>query len=168
MRFPIYESLYFLNRNIQDLVVILEEIEKAPGIPKRAFDAYKVEIQYLRSHATQDVLAVMNDKEIQEMAALGKQKKAYEDSLRDLDDVYFEVQEREEQRRRQGLPSLIGVLRGYQPYTAERKETDVEPWVARSSHVVRSGRKNRPTAGDPHRNASAPKTRAKRRSGKAS
>jgi len=87
MRFPIYESLYFLNRNIQDLVVILEEIEKAPGIPKRAFDAYKVEIQYLRSHATQDVLEVMNDKEIQEMAVLGKQKKAYEDSLRDLDDV---------------------------------------------------------------------------------
>jgi hypothetical protein len=168
MRFPVYESLYFLNRNVQDLLVILEEIEKAPGIPKRAFDAYKVEIQYLRSHATQDVLEVMNDKEIHEMAVLGKQKKAYEDSLRDLDDVYFEVQEREEQRRRQGLPSLIGVLRGYQPSTAERVETDVEPSVARSSHVVRSGRENRPTAGDPHRNASAPKTRAKRRSRKAS
>ncbi|SRR5258707_3233941 len=168
MRFPVYESLYFLNRNVQDLLVILEEIKKAPGIPKRSFDAYKVDIEYLRSHATQDVLEIMNDKEIDEMARLGKQKKAYNDSLRDLDDVYFEVQEREEQRRRQGLPSLIGVLRGYQPSTAEREETDVEPSVARSSHVVRSGRENRPTAGDPHRNASAPKTRAKRRSRKAS
>ena len=56
----------------------------------------------------------MNNKEIEEMARLGKQKKAYEDSIRDLDDCYFEVQEREEQRRKQGLPSLIGVLRGYQ------------------------------------------------------
>jgi hypothetical protein len=104
-------------------------------MPKRAFDAYRVDIEYLRSHATQDVLEIMNDKEINEMATLGRQKKAYEDSLRDIDDVYFEVQEREEQRHKQGLPSLIGVLRGYQPSGSEQEETDVEPSVARSSRV---------------------------------
>src|SRR6266404_3022292 len=110
MRFPVYESLYFLNRNVQDILVILEEIKKSPGMPRKSFEAYQVEIQYLRSHATQDVLEVMNNAEIHEMAKLDKQKRAYEDSIRDVDDVYFEVQRREEQRRKQGLPSLIGVL----------------------------------------------------------
>jgi hypothetical protein len=168
MRFPIYESLYFLNRNIQDLVVILDEIKKAPGIPKRAFDAYRVDIEYLRSQATQDVLEVMNDKEINEMATLGKQKKAYEDSIRDLDDVYFEVQDREEQRRKEGLPPLIGVLRGYQPPSSDREETDVEPSVARGSHIVDSQRAGKSASKTLHRNQPIPKTRPKRRSGKSS
>ena len=70
MRFPVYESLYFLNLNIQALLVILEEIKKAPGIPKRAFDAYSVEIQYLRSHATQDILEVMNDNTLVQISFL--------------------------------------------------------------------------------------------------
>jgi hypothetical protein len=141
MRFPVYESLYFLNRNVQNILVILEELRKAPGMPKRAFDAYKVDIEYLRSHATQDVLEVMNDKEIDEMAKLGKQKKADHDSLRDLDDIYFEVQEREEQRRKQGLPSMMGVLpRGHQSPVSAEEETDIEPLVARSSSIARSQR----------------------------
>jgi hypothetical protein len=125
MRFLVYESLYFLNRNIDDLLVVLEEIRKCPGMPERSFEAYKVEIQYLRSRATQDVLEAMNDMEIDEMATLGKQKKDYEDTIRDLDDVYFEVQQREEQRRKQGLPSLIGILpRDYPSPTSASAETD--------------------------------------------
>jgi hypothetical protein len=105
-----YESLYVLNRSVQDHLLILERIRRVPGIAKKAFDAYKVELQYLCSSATQDILEVMSDKEIEEQARLGKQKKAYDDRLRDRDDVYFEVQEREEQRRRQGLRPLIGIL----------------------------------------------------------
>jgi hypothetical protein len=53
---------------------------------------------------------VMNDAELEEAARLGKQKKVYDDSIRDPDDVYFEVQRREEERREKGLPPLIGVL----------------------------------------------------------
>jgi hypothetical protein len=67
------------------------------------------------------------------MAKLGKQKKAYDDSIRDLDDVYFEVQEREEQRRKQGLPSLIGVLRGHQSPVSAREDADDDTVPSRFS-----------------------------------
>jgi len=114
-----------LNRNFQDKLVSLEENKKSPGMPRKSFEAYQVEIQYLRSQATQDVLEVMNDTEIDEMAQLGKKKKAYDDRIRDLDDVYFEVQRREEQRRKQGLPSLIGVLPlNYEPPVSQREPDD--------------------------------------------
>ncbi len=137
MRFPVYESLYFLNRNVQDILVILEEIKKSPGMPRKSFEAYQVEIQYLRSQATQDVLEVMNDTEIDEMAQLGKKKKAYDDRIRDLDDVYFEVQRREEQRRKQGLPSLIGVLPlNYEPPVSQPREPDDETVTSGASQDV--------------------------------
>lgn len=111
VKFRVYESLYFLNRNLHEIVGLLEQIKKSPGIPRQKFEAYQVEIQYLRSEATQDVLEVMNDVEIDEAAKLGRRKKAYDDSIRDLDDVYFEVERREEERRKKGLPPMIGVLR---------------------------------------------------------
>src|SRR5690242_14265788 len=98
MRFPIYELLYLLNRNLQETHDLLDRIQKTPRITKNKFKAYLTEVEYLRSEATQDVLEVMNRVEIDEMSRWNKEKKAYEDSVRDLDDVYFEVQEREEQR----------------------------------------------------------------------
>jgi hypothetical protein len=78
----------------------------------------------------------MNDQEIDEMANLGKQKKAYDDTIRDLDDVYFEVQQREEQRRKRGLPSLIGVLRGRQPPASAPAEADDDPVTSRISECL--------------------------------
>jgi hypothetical protein len=136
MRFPVYEHLYFLNRSLQETVDILEQIKKSPGIPRARFEVYKVEIQYLRSDATQCVLEAMNDAEIHEAARLGKQKKIYDDSVRDLDDVYFEVQDREEQRRRQGLPSMIGIL----PRTYPDSLPQVQETVSESSEPAGSKR----------------------------
>lgn len=166
MRFPVYESLYSLNRSVQDILVILEEIKKAPGIPRKSFEAYQVEIQYLRSHATQDVLEVMNDTEIHEMANLGKQKKAYDDSIRDLDDVYFEVQHREEQRRKQGLPPLIGVLPlNYQAPAPAAEEADDGPETLATSQGIHSKGRSKPRSHNLHGRGSTRTPRPRRRPG---
>ncbi len=124
MRFPIYEYLYQLNRNLQETVEILEHIRKSPGINKKQFHAYRVEIEHLRAEASQDVAESMNQIEIKESFQLWKQKRAYEKSLGDPDDVYFAVRDREEERRKQGLPSLIGVLRGHVREPEDEKEDE--------------------------------------------
>lgn len=112
MRFPIYEHLYQLNRNLHETVEILERIRKSPGMKKKQFHAYQVEIEHLRAEASQDIVEIMNRIEGKESFEFWKQKKAYEKSMSDPDDVYFEVAQREEERRKKGLPSLIGTLRG--------------------------------------------------------
>jgi len=112
MRFPIYEHLYQLNRNLQETVEILEHIRKSPGINKKQFRAYQVEIEHLRAEASQDVADIMDQMESKESFQFWKQKRAYEKSIGDPDDVYFEVERREEERRKRGLPPLVGILRG--------------------------------------------------------
>jgi hypothetical protein len=168
MRFPVYEFLYFLNRNVQDILGTLEEIKKFPGMPRKSFEAYQVEIQYLCSHATQDVLEVMNDTEIHEMAKLGKRKKAYDDSIRDLDDVYFEVQHREEQRRKQGLPSLIGVLPVDQPPVSEPEGPDAETGISNACPDAHSQNKIKSSSRRRHGKRSARNSRPRRRPQRAS
>jgi hypothetical protein len=112
MRFPIYEHLYQLNRNLHETVEILERIRKSPGMNKKQFHAYQVEIEHLRAQASQDIAGIMGQIESKESFQLWKQRRAYETSTGDPDDVYFEVSQREEERRQKGLPPLIGILRG--------------------------------------------------------
>jgi hypothetical protein len=107
MRYTIYEYLHQLNRNLDETVEILERIRKLPAMREKPFRHYRVEVEYLRSEATHDVLDVMNDIEIAESSELWRKKRAYEKSIADPDDVYFQVRDREEERRKQGLPSLI-------------------------------------------------------------
>lgn len=146
MRFPIYEYLFQLNRNLHETVEILEHIRKSPGVNKKQFHAYQVEIEHLRAEASQHVAGSMDQIEGKESFQLWKQKRAYEKSLGDPDDVYFEARDREEERRKQGLPSLIGVLRGHirEPGDEEENdEIDEEPEKT-ASHVSRPTRKGRP------------------------
>jgi hypothetical protein len=101
------------------------------------------------------------------MAKLGKQKKVYDDSIRDLDDVYFEVQHREEQRRRQGLPSLIGVLPvNHQPPVSGLEEGQDEPATAGARQGIRSQNTTRSSTGGRRRSKRAPGSRLKRPPGR--
>ncbi len=144
MRFPIYEYLYQLNRNLQETVEILERIRKSPGIHKKQFHAYWVEIEHLRAEASQHVADSMGQIEAKESAQLWKQKRAYEKSLGDPDDVYFEARDREEERRKQGLPSLIGVLRGHIREPAD-EEKDKEEDEEIANEPEKTNRKRRPS-----------------------
>ena len=112
MRFPIYEYLYQLNRSLQETMEILERIRKFPRIDKKKFRAYQVEIELLRAEASQDIAEIMDATEGKEAHRFWLQKKAYEDSIGDPDDIYFDVIKREEERRKQGLPPRLKILRG--------------------------------------------------------
>lgn len=56
LRFPVYEYLYQLNRNLAETVEILERICRSPGIRRDALKAHQVELEYLRAHATHTAL----------------------------------------------------------------------------------------------------------------
>jgi len=40
MRFPIYEFLYLLNRNLQETVDLLDQIQKSPRMTRQKFKAF--------------------------------------------------------------------------------------------------------------------------------
>ena len=46
------------------------------------------------------------------MLSANRERVAFEKKLRDPDDCYLEVMSREEERREQGLPPMIGILHG--------------------------------------------------------
>lgn len=140
MQSLIYEYLCQLNRNLDQAVEVLELIRKSRGIREKLFRHHRVEAEYLRSAATRDVLDVMNDVELRRSAELWKQKRAYEKNIGDPNDIYFELQQREQKRSKRGASSLIGVSRRFTG-KPEGINHETRKRNATRQHVVRKARK---------------------------
>jgi hypothetical protein len=60
------------------------------------------------------VLDALEESEQEAMLKANRERVSYEKKIRDPDDCYFDVRNREEQLRAQGLPSQLGILWEYE------------------------------------------------------
>jgi hypothetical protein len=65
------------------------------------------------------VLDALEESEQETMLKANRERVSYEKKIRDPDDCYFDVRNREEELRAQGQPSKIGILRGMRKVTTE-------------------------------------------------
>jgi len=113
-----YESLFLWNQGVDQLVATLRGMEKFPFADKSALHCTQAEIEEVRAGVNADFVEEMGRLERLDQGRFWKQRRAYEKRREDPDDVYFEVEEREEQRRKQGLPPRLGIV----PHSAIAEE----------------------------------------------
>ena len=115
-----YESLFLWNQGVDQVLTILRRLEKLPFADKRALHCTQAEIEELRAGVNADFVEEIGERERLDQGRFWKQRRAYEKTLEDPDDVYFEVEEREEQRRKQGLLPRLGIV----PHSVMAKEQE--------------------------------------------
>jgi hypothetical protein len=116
----IYESLFLLNEGMDHVIALLREMEKLPLADKESMQCAVVEIEQVRCDMNADFTEKLADSERFEEGRFWKQRREFEKKWRDPDDVYIEVERREEERKKQGLPPRLGVL----PHSAVAEEQD--------------------------------------------
>ena len=109
LRFPIYEHLYFLNVYAQKLVDLLRELGEF-GLHREACLYHEALVQYVRAAVSSDLLEDMTGIEHTDSWLFECQRKIEEQNLRDPDDVYLLVRDREKERIEQGLAPRIQFL----------------------------------------------------------
>lgn len=114
----IYQSLFLLNQGVDHLVAILHGMEKFPFAARESLQSAVVEIEEVRASMNADFTEQLGDRERSDQGRLWKQRRAFERKWRDPDDVYIDVEHREEERKKQGLPARIGVV----PHSAVAEE----------------------------------------------
>ena len=110
LRFPVYETLYLINVYAQKLVDLLEEVSVRFGIDHESREYHQSLIQFVRAVASQSIAEHMNDVEVTEEWLFERQRVTEENTLRDPDDVYISVRQREAERIGMGLPPRIQFL----------------------------------------------------------
>ena len=133
----IYESLFLLNQGVDHVVAILRSMEKFPFAHKDDLQCAQAKIEEARADVNADFVEELGNRERHDEGRFWKRRRAYEDKLKDPDDVYLSVEEREEERKKQGLPPRVGII----PYTAVAAEE--ERWGTEQERKKRRARKRR-------------------------
>jgi hypothetical protein len=119
-KLQVYESLFLLNEGIDHVVALLRGMEKLPFAEKESLQCAVVEIEEVRCEVNADFTEKLADCGRLDEGHFWKQRRNFEKKWRDPDDVYIEVQRREEERKKQGLPTRLGVL----PHSAVAEQED--------------------------------------------
>ena len=110
----LYESLFLWNQGVDQLVATLRSMEKLPFADKESLQTAQLTVEGVRADVNADFAEELVDLERLDEGRFWKQKRAHEKKWRDPDDVYIDVEQREEERKKQGLPPRIGIV----PYSA--------------------------------------------------
>jgi hypothetical protein len=111
--------LHDLNRSMETSLAMLETLAQYPELNNDGFVILQAYFREQLGDANVTVLEALEQWEHEEMMAANRKRVAYEKEIRDPDDCYLDVARREEERRQQGLPPLLGVLRGMRRVTRE-------------------------------------------------
>src|ERR1700679_928561 len=107
LRFPVYEHLYQFNLCAQKMVELLEELSNKFAIDPEALLYNQSLIQSVRCAISLDIVEAMTCVEHTEAWLFQSQQRSEEEKLRDPDDVYITVRQREAERAQMGLPPRI-------------------------------------------------------------
>jgi len=135
----IYQSLFFLNEGVDHVITLLREMEKLPLADKQSVQCAVVEIEEVRCDMNADFTEKMADSERFDEGRFWKQRRAFEKKWRDPDDVYIDVERREEERKKQGLPPRV--IGSILPHSAVAQAE--ERWEAEQERKKTRRRKSR-------------------------
>jgi hypothetical protein len=99
-----------LNRNVEGALILLEKLAEYPELNNEDFIIYQSYFREYLADANMMVLDALEESEQKTMLEANRERVAWEKKIRDPDDCYFDVRNREEELREQGLPSKIGIL----------------------------------------------------------
>jgi hypothetical protein len=137
----IYESLFLLNQGFDHLVALLQGMEKLPFAEKESLRVAVIEIEEVRCDMNADFTEHLADSERLDEGHFWKQRRVFEKKWRDPDDVYIDVERREEERKKQGLPPRV--VGSILPHSAVAQAE--ERWEAEQERKKKRARK-RPNA----------------------
>jgi hypothetical protein len=90
---------------------ILKRLESCPGLRRHFLRAFQVEVEEFRAETNFELTALLSEGEEQDWARFGKLRRRWRKQFEDPDDVYVDVERREAERLKQGLPPrILGTL----------------------------------------------------------
>jgi hypothetical protein len=113
-----YELLALLDRNLRESINLFKQLAECPGQRSDVLTPLSNEVQYVRAQAGFEVTTEVSDFEQVQAIKWGRIHRKYEIRLKDPDDVFLDAEERDERRKKRGLPPRIVIL----PWSAEEEE----------------------------------------------
>src|SRR5262249_40820244 len=120
-------SLFLLNQGVDHLVALLRNMGKVPFADKDSMQYAVLEIEEVRCDVNADFTEKLADSERFDESHFWKQRRAFDKRWKDPDDVYIDVERREQERKKRGLPPrVIGSILPHSAVAAAEERWEVE------------------------------------------
>jgi hypothetical protein len=137
-----YEILALLERHFEESVTLLKQLTTCHGQRSDILIPLANELRYVRAQIGFEVTEQASDLEMGSVAHWGRIHRRDEMRIKDPDDVYLDVEEREELRKKKGLPPRVIIL----PWSYEEEEKLL---AAKRSEAKKSRKQNQRTTKSP-------------------
>jgi hypothetical protein len=131
-----YEILAMLERHFEESVTLLKQLTTCPGQRLDILIPLSNELRYVRAQIGYEATEQARNFEMQSAHHWGRVHRKQEERVKDPDEVYLEVEEREEVRRKKGLAPRVILL----PWSYEEEEK----LIAAKLSKARRKRKQKP------------------------
>lgn len=108
-----------LNRNMEGALTLLEKLAEYPELNNEDFIVFQSYFREYLADTNMTVLDALAESEQETMLKANRERVAYEKKIKDPDDCYLDVRNREQELRELGLPSQFGLLLGMRRVTRE-------------------------------------------------
>jgi hypothetical protein len=105
-----YEILAMLERHFEESVTLLKQLTTCPGQRSDVLIPLSNELRYVGAQIGYEVTEQASEFEMERADHWGGIHRRFEEWLKDPDDIYLHVEDREEQRKKKGLAPRVIIL----------------------------------------------------------
>jgi hypothetical protein len=143
MKLHLFQELIVLNQAFEQVLHGLERMEKLPLFHGEELRYARAEVESVRVQANREFFDNFGALVEKDAVWAYKFRRAYDQKVKDPFDLYLEVKEREEARKRKGLPPRVVLLPDWDKDDEERYDEEQARKRKRAANRRRKTTKNR-------------------------
>jgi hypothetical protein len=148
MKLALFQELLDLNQAFEQVIRGLTKLEKVRAFSTEQIRRVRAEVETARVDANREFFdnfdAIVED----DASWAYKFQRKYDRKTKDLDDVYFDIKDAEERRKKKGLPPRVAILPGWDVSDEDRYDEEQAEKKKRAARKERSRPSSRPVLGE--------------------
>jgi len=113
MKLQLFQEILELNQSFDHLIAGLTKLESVPFFQRDLIQHARSDVEIARVYANREFFDNF-EKIVEDDAKWAYRfQRAFDEKLKDRDDIYLEVRSSEERRKKKGLPSRVVILPGW-------------------------------------------------------
>jgi hypothetical protein len=141
MKLHLFQEIVELNQSFDRLVQGLERLESVPFFQRDLIQHARSDVEIARVYANREFFDSFEEIVENDAKWAYRFQRAFDEKLKDRDDIYLEVRDSEERRKRKGLPPRLVILPDWDMSDEDRY--DEERTAKRKKSAARRHRSHR-------------------------
>src|ERR1700752_64644 len=113
MKLALFQELLDLNQAFEQVMRILAKLEKVRAFSTEQIRRVRAEVETARVAVNREFFDSFEELVEDEASWAYRFQREYDQKTKDQDDVYFDIKDAEERRKKKGLPPRVAILPGW-------------------------------------------------------